>query len=164
MSLSIRIKKGKNSQSTMTVIRKNGTKTYSKLPYNFEIHDIAHFVVEKQLKLTDSFYGLLAQGYQIQDFQLPKEERPKALWPQNIPEEAIIVEHIVNLLTIDYLHTDAKMNLSKELETILKEKKLFFDKLPDSAKIGTIQKELGQLMTKWNKLNGGEELVLELEL
>lgn len=164
MLLSIRIKKERNSPSVMTVKRSDGTKTYAKLEANFEIHDIAHYIVEKQMGFKNAFYGLLSQGYQINEFQLPKEERPKVLWPQNMPQEALITEHLVNLLTIDFMQPETKMDILKTLETILKDKELSFPESLDNEKIASMQKGLSDLMVRWNELNSRQELKLELRL
>jgi len=162
--VSIYIKKIKNAPSVLTVKRTDGSTTYSRLQVNFEIHDIAHFVVEKQLRLNNAFYGLLSQGYQINDFLLPKEERPDKLQPQNLPQEALATEHLVNLLTIDFMSTAPGMDISKTLESILKENELSFPEKVSAAKIISIQEELANLMSKWNELDGGQELKLKLDL
>lgn len=164
MLLSIHIKKINDAPSVLKVKRPDGTTTYSKLQVNFEIHDIAHFVVEKQLRLKNAFYGLLSQGYQINDFLLPKEERPVALQPQNIPREALATEHLVNLLTIDFMSMEPEMDISKTLEEILEGNELSFPEKVDKEKLISIQKELTDLMTQWNKLDGGQELKMKLEL
>ncbi len=163
-SLSIHIKKGDNRQSTISVIRRDGTKTYSKIPDDFEVHDIAHYVVEKQLEFSNSFYGLLAQGHQIQDFQLSKEKRPDTLWPQNIPKEALTTEHLVNLVTIDFMGSRGQMDVLENLRAILKENNLVYPKELNREKLESIRKELFELMEKWNTLGNGEKLVLQLAL
>lgn len=164
MSVSIHIKKRNNAPSVLTVKRPDGTTTFSKLQVNFEIHDIAHYAVEKKLQLKNAFYGLLSQGYQINDFLLPKEERPEALQPQNIPQEALATEHLVNLLTIDFMSTESQMDILKTLESTLIENELSFPEQVDNEKIILIQQELANLMAQWDELNGGQELKLELEL
>ena len=128
MSLSIQIKKESGSPSVLMVKRPDGTETYSKIQTDFEIHDIAHYVVEKQLGFKNAFYGLLLRGYQITDFQLPKDKRPKALWPQNMHQEALVTEHFVNLLTIDFMGSEERMNILETLKTILHENDLYFPK------------------------------------
>lgn len=122
MNLRIQIKKRHQNRSILHCIRTNGSSTYAKLHPNLEIHDIAHYVVEQHLGFTHAFYGLLAQGFEIGDFQLPKEERPKELQPKNLLPEALITEHLVNLLQIDFQKaaTD-ELDLIRTIEAILKE-------------------------------------------
>jgi len=162
--LKIRIKKENHKSSTLTCIREDGSITYSKIQGDFEIHDIAHYVVEKQLQLKNAFYGLLSQGYQINDFMLPKDERPQALKPQNLPSEALSTEHLVNLLTIDFMGNGGEMDIAKTLISILQEKGLSFPHEVNSKKVISMQKELIDLMDKWNGLQSSEALEMILEL
>lgn len=148
----------------MTVKRPDGTITFSKLQENFEIHDIVHYVVKKQLLLKNAFYGLLAKGYQINDFLLPKNERPLALQSQNIPQEALATEHFVNLLTINFMSNKPEIDIFETLSNILKENKLMFPEKVSSERIISIQKELADLMAAWKQLKGGQELKMELEV
>ena len=165
MYLRIQIKKEYDKPSTLTCTREDSSTTFSKLQANFEIHDIAHFVVEKHLKLKNAFYGLLAQGYQIDDFLIPKQKRPEALQSQNLPPEALFTEHLVNLLTVDYMQSDTKMDIASMLEGILEGQKLPFPEKLKKQKIVLIQKELSALMSKWDKLTAGNylELILQIE-
>ena len=164
MSFRIEIKKEVNKTSTLKCIRNDGSITYSKIQVDFEIHDIAHYVVEKQLQLKNAFYGLLAQGYQINDFGLPKDERPEALQSQNLPAEALATEHLVNLLTIDFMQTDVKMDISKSLNEILTENNLSFPEKVTAEKILLMKKELAVLMVKWKGLQYNQTLEMILEL
>ncbi len=165
MYLKIQIKKEVNKPSTLLCTRRDGSITYSKIQIDFEIHDIAHYAVEMQLQLKNAFYGLLSRGYQICDFLLPKDERPKELQPQNLPSEALATEHLVNLLTIDFMQTDGEMDISKMLEDILDDNGLSFPEKVKKEKITSIQKELVDLMVQWNKLQSGQslEMVFEFE-
>ena len=107
---------------------------------------------------------MLAQGYGIQDFQLSNEKRPEALQPKNMAKEALVTEHLVNLLTIDYLSTENQMNLFDSLETILKDKDLPFPQNLNAEGLVSIQGELADWMNKWNGLENGQVLTMELEL
>ena len=71
-------------------------------------HDLAHYVVETRLKFTKAFYGLLADGWDIQDFEKPRGERPQALLPENLPNEALYTEHLVNMLLVS-LQSDGNL-------------------------------------------------------
>ncbi len=81
--MKIQFKKGKD-KSTLHCIRKDGTATWSTIYQGMEIHDLAHFAVETELGFKKAFYGLLASGYAIQDFALPRAKRPKSLLPENL--------------------------------------------------------------------------------
>jgi len=163
MILQIHLKKEYNKPTTLNCTRENGSITYSKIQLDFEIHDIAHYVVEKQLRLKNAFYGLLSQGYQINDFMLPNQKRPEALQPQNLPSEALATEHLVNLLTIDFMQANNEMEITKELNDILMKNKLSFPEIVSPEKIVLMQKELANLMNQWHKLRSGETLEMILE-
>ena len=77
--------------------RMDGTVTWMQIDSFFIIHDLCHYAVESILELNNAFYGMLASGTAITDFELPKEKRTFRL-----TEEAIFTEQIVNLLTIEY--------------------------------------------------------------
>lgn len=164
MKLQIQIKKEPNKPSTLSCTREDGSITYAKLQLDFEIHDIAHFVVERRLQLKNAFYGLLSRGYQINDFMLPKLERPDALQPQNLLPEALATEHLINLLTIDFMHPDHEMDVFNTLEDILKEHHLAFPKKIQKEEIILIQNELSAWMSKWNELPHGKVLEMIFEL
>lgn len=162
--LKIRIKKENHKSSTLTCTREDGSVTYSKIQDDFEIHDIAHYVVEQQLQLKNAFYGLLSQGYQINEFMLPKDKRPHALRPQNLPPEALATEHLVNLLTIDFMGNGGEIDISKTLESILQENGLSFPQEVKGERVISMQRELVDLMDKWNSVQSGEALEMILEL
>ena len=56
------------------------------------MHDLTHYVVETQLQLENSFYGLLARGLDITDF-----EKKQKISPASIPAEGIRTEILVGL-------------------------------------------------------------------
>jgi len=159
--LQIQIKKTTEA-SILSCLRPNGTGTYTKLHPNLEIHDIAHFVVEKQLGFKHAFYGLLLDGYDISDFAKPKEQRPEALIPKNLAEEALVTEHLVNLLQIAYQSKDY-LPVIPSLKPILKEHNLNFPKALTEHKLKSIQDELTELMLKWKNLKEGESLNLKFK-
>lgn len=164
MNLQIQIKKEHNKPSTLSCNRQDGTVTYGKLQIGFEIHDIAHYVIETQLELKNAFYGLLSKGFDIHDFQLPNEKRPEALKPENLPIEALATEHLVNLLTIDFLQSESKMNIVKTLNDVLSENELAFPREVKAEEISSIQEELAKLMQQWNQLQHGECLEMFFEI
>ena len=57
------------------------------------IHDLTHYVVETQLGLQEAFFGLLARGWDITDF-----ENKQKIRSADIPMEGIRAEILVGLL------------------------------------------------------------------
>jgi len=164
MKLKIEISKEFEKPSVLTCSREDGTITYAKLHPNLEIHDIAHFVVETNLKFSNAFYGLLAQGYSISDFQLPKDKRPKELQPKNLAPEALITEHIVNILQTKYAQGKQETDYLSITATILKERKLSFPASFTAKKFEEMYYQLEDLMIQWEALSFNQKLVLNFEV
>lgn len=60
----------------------------------FPIHDLTHYAVESTLGLSHGFYGLVSQGWHLDDFGQP--------WPRGpLPLEALQVEHVVGLFDLE---------------------------------------------------------------
>lgn len=70
-----------------------------------EAHDQGHFAMEKVLGFKNAFYGMIARGANIEDFELPREQRPEEVIPENLRPEALISEHFVNLLMVKTQNT-----------------------------------------------------------
>jgi hypothetical protein len=91
-ALTIRIKRHAGGAVSLTCIRADGSSTWQRFEgptaMVFPGHDLTHYAVETTLGFRGGFYGLLADGWNIQDFAAP--------WPRGeIPAEAREVELIV---------------------------------------------------------------------
>ena len=102
MSLTIQLHKKKEGTVILKCIRKDGSTTWAKLHQGMAHHDLAHIAIEKSLGFKRAFYGMLASGVAISDYELPDIEKPDILKGENLPKEALIAEHLVNLLCVDY--------------------------------------------------------------
>ena len=60
----------------------------------FPLHDLTHFAVETVLGARDAFFGLVAQGWEIED-TTGKGARGA------LPRDAVVVEHIVGFLDVE---------------------------------------------------------------
>ena len=60
----------------------------------FPLHDLTHYAVESELGFRSGFYGLVADGWDIED-TTGKGARGK------LPPEAVTVEHIVGSLDVE---------------------------------------------------------------
>lgn len=90
----LRLKKKADGQAVLTVVRADGSATSGRLGTGGfgAVHDLAHYVVETTLQLKSGFYGLLAQGWNIPDFEIKGTSN-------RLPDEAIVTECIVGQLT-----------------------------------------------------------------
>ena len=66
--LRIRITKGKDGRNVLTCIRPDNSSTWAKVSDYFPTHDLAHYVIETELKIPHAFYSLVLDGWDISDF------------------------------------------------------------------------------------------------
>ena len=86
----IQIKKGRDGPATLACLRSDGTRTWGKEHPFFPVHDITHCAVESVLGLDQAFFGLIAAGWSIDDFEKPGASR-------KMPFQAIVAEHVVGV-------------------------------------------------------------------
>ena len=93
--LAIQISKRRDGGSVLRCQRPDGSATWQKQEGStatfFPVHDLTHFAVEATLGYRRGFFGLIAEGWDIED-TTGKGRRGR------LPEEAIEVERIVGLL------------------------------------------------------------------
>jgi hypothetical protein len=93
--LAIQINKRRDGGSVLRCQRPDGSVTWQKQEGSnaafFPVHDLTHFAVEATLGYRRGFFGLIAEGWDIED-TTGKGRRGR------LPEEAIEVERIVGLL------------------------------------------------------------------
>src|SRR6059058_3092224 len=85
----IRFKRHPDGSASLTCVRGDGTSTWQRqqgqLGLVFPPHDLTHYAVETTLGYRHGFYGLIEDGWNIEDFAKP--------WPRGpIPDEAQEVE------------------------------------------------------------------------
>jgi hypothetical protein len=92
--MQIRLLKKSDGGSALTCTRDDGSVTWQPQHRHaafFAPHDLTHFAVETTLQFDDAFYGLLASGWEIDDFGPP--------WPRGMaPARALFAELLVGLL------------------------------------------------------------------
>ena len=160
----VQFTKGNSKPSTLKCIRSDDSSTWTKIQPAIEFHDLAHYVVETELGFMNAFYGLVATGYSIQDFDLPREQRPEALLPANLPVEALQTEHIVNLLQVGQNQSEPEMDFLNTLKKILEEKNIEFPEKLDTTSLRSIQLRLKGLLLSWKQLEPGDSLKLSFGL
>ncbi len=150
-------KKGVNTQ-IISCRRMDGTVTWKHIDSFFIIHDICHYAVESVLKFKNAFYGMLASGIAIADFELPKEKRTF-----HLTEEAIYTEQIVNLLTIE--NNQGPMEDFLDTLNVVCQKNT--DPLGvrplDQTSLQQIQQSVTLLLKRWDLLPEGETITLIFE-
>ncbi len=160
----IALKKRKHKPSTLSCTRTDGSVSWTKLQRGVETHDLAHFAVETTLGFTGAFYGIIARGFDISDFELPREQRPQTLIPANLPEQAIQTEHIVNLLQIEFFNSGEDPDFISTLRSALAAKNIRFPENLDQYELENIRSRFGELLMQWRSLGEGETMELEFNI
>jgi hypothetical protein len=71
-TLTVRIKKRPDASAMLVLVREDGSSTAGSIgpPGGYgPVHDLAHYVVERTLGLSEGFLGLVASGWDIADFE-----------------------------------------------------------------------------------------------
>jgi hypothetical protein len=92
--LVIELKKGRDGPSTLVCVRADGTRTWGKVARFFPVHDLTHCAVESVMGFNEAFFGLVASGWNIDDFATPGVAG-------RLPVEAVWTESIVGLLDLE---------------------------------------------------------------
>lgn len=162
--LTIQLHKQFNKPTILKCIRADKSETWSKLHPNTEYHDLAHIAVEKSLGFKNAFYGLVSQGVNISDFELPENQKPEALKGPNLPKESLVTEHLVNLLTIEQFNTGDTIDFIAQTQTILKENNLPFPDNLTADTLTTIRTQFKHLISEWNNLENGTYIENKFDL
>lgn len=161
MKLILQFKKGNQRPSVLICLRSNGSITWTKLHPGIEDHDLAHYVVEMELGFRTAFYGMIHQGFEVSDFELPRNHRPEALLPKNLSEEALQTELIVNLLQTEYWNSGKDPNFLKTLAEMHADKEIPFPEKLSQEKLQVIRQKYKELIGQWRALAPDD--ILELE-
>ncbi len=153
----------KSPRPILVVTRADGTSTWMKLYPGMALHDLAHYAIETILDLEDAFYGLLAKGYSIQDFEAPVEQRPEELVPANLPAVSLQLEHLVNLLLTELQTGESIPDFTDMLDRILNSHELPPMEVLTEDKLAQIRAEILVLRTAWEALPQEEALVFTME-
>lgn len=87
----IQLKRGRDGPSTLSCTRADGSRTWAKVHPFFPRHDLTHYAVESVLGLREAFFGLVASGWDLDEFARPGAAR-------RLPPDALLAEHVVGLL------------------------------------------------------------------
>ena len=140
-------------------IRADGTYTWQKQEGKqaafFPLHDLTHYAVETELGIRDAFYGLVAQGWEIEE-TTGKGARGA------LPEIALFVENVVGTLDTERgsgsRWTAAEFNESCT-RFALNGGRSAPRPLTDEE-LGRIRKRRAELFAQWSEVPAGQSLEL----
>src|SRR5436309_5122613 len=87
-SLIFRLKKRADAAAQLTLVRDDGTHTTGPIGPGdgyFPVHDLTHYAIEQTLGLSEGFLGLVAAGWEINDFMVKgtaKRLSAESLWAE----------------------------------------------------------------------------------
>ena len=153
--LLVHLKTGRDGPSTLSCTRADGTSTWGKLHPFFPVHDLTHYAVESLLGLSHAFFGLIAAGWELDDFAGPGAAA-------RLPAEALWAEHLVGLL--DRERASGRLLSAVEVRETLSAALAGRAPQPsiDEATLDAIRSLRDRLEQRWHALAPGDTLRLEL--
>ena len=157
--MNIRLTKARHADRshTLTCIREDGTATGQASSGYFAMHDLTHYAVETTLNLTDGFYGLLSQGWEISSFE---EREPGSFKLKRLPLEAKWAEMLAGSYDLERaMGPIPDEDRLLQFQDACQERGLFE---PDVSVelLGKIRILRNELWDQWNALEPGETLEL----
>jgi len=149
----IQLKKGRDGPSTLACVRADGTRTWAREHPFFPLHDLTHFAVESVLGFDEAFFGLIAAGWEIDDFAKPGAGA-------RMPHQAVLAEHIVGVLdrerTLPRPMTAAEVNEALIASVPVRTSEHF--QPITAAQLEEIRELWRNLATRWRQLAQGGTL------
>ena len=162
-SVTLSFKKGGRKPNVLTITRSDGSTTYVKFKPPLELHDLAHYAVEKILDKPAGFYWLIDQGYIPSDFEKANNQRPPGLNKLIEEPDNLAVEYIVNQLMVETLNSGNSSDFIQILDGSMVEKgasKYTFDLTTD--KVENMRQLYFEVLQKWRLTKDSDTLVLDL--
>jgi hypothetical protein len=158
-NLTFRIKKRPDASAVLVLVREDGSSTSGSIgpPNGYgPVHDLAHYVVERALDLSQGFLGLVASGWDIRDF----EEKGLA---RRLPAEALLAEVAAGEMSRQAImwQWSSAEDYVWAVETTVRKSQPDYD-LPAIThdRFEEMCAELLELRRRWNQLAPGETLEL----
>ena len=164
MPAQISFRKGRDKPHTLSVRRSDGSVTWSHGQAGPAYHDLAHYAVETVLQCKQAFLGIIDQGYDIDDFVLPRHRRPDALKIANLSAEALQVEYVVNRIQLEQFNGVEDADFLPSLRQTLADKNLPFPDQLTEATLQRIRERYRALAAAWDALPSGETMTLSFEV
>jgi hypothetical protein len=145
-------KKG-NTKNSITCKRADGSATWSEADAFMIIHDLTHYAVESGLGMKQGFYGLVAGGLDITDF-----EKKQKIRPDEIPAEGLRAELLVGLVLTERNDGKEMNDFNEQYQELLKKFHLSAENIP-LASVRRLREETDRLINKWKDLPVSSSLV-----
>jgi hypothetical protein len=153
--LIIRLKKTPDAPPVLTGVRADGTVTWQRAHIAFPVHDLVHYSVESRLGLRDAFFGLIAAGWNLEDFGQP--------WPKGpLPAEALYAEQLVGEIWRAFVQREplAARDLNQQVSAARAHQGLDMPRMVTDSELEDILARLGELALRWRTLPPGGTMEL----
>jgi len=148
--MQIEISKRADGAGVLRCTRQDGSVTWQKQTKHgahFALHDLTHYAVETALGYRCGFFGLIADGWELEDTTGKRARGP-------LPAEAIEVERIVGLF--DSERGSGVLWTSEEFNG-------FAPRALTDADIQRVRALRGELFRQWSAIAPGQKLELKFE-
>ena len=162
-SLTIQFTKRTDGAAVLKCIRDDGSVTWQRVDDKqaafFPLHDLTHYAVEMELGYRQGFFGLIAEGWDI-DETTGKSARGR------LPDEALEVEHFVSSFTAEWnSHANwSAADFNEQAVAFAKMKRLPEPRSLSEQELKEVRARFGELAARWRDLPEGETLRLEFPL
>jgi hypothetical protein len=134
-------------------VRADGSRTWNKLHPFFPEHDLTHCAAESVLGLSQAFFGLVASGWNIDDFAVPGASK-------RLPVEAALAESIVGIL--DQERGTGRILAAPQFNEALSESLRGQGREPfrgiGESELARVRALRSDLLSRWRELPQGETL------
>ena len=160
--LRIQITKRADGVGLLRCVRADGSATWQKqtnrhAPF-FALHDLTHFAVESTLGFQRGFFGLIAEGWEMDDTTGKGARGP-------LPEEAAEVEFIVGSLDRERasaaIWTADEFNEFASIHAASSGRRA--PRLLSDEELARVRKRRAELFSQWHALQPGETIELRLQ-
>ncbi|MBK8268069.1 MAG: hypothetical protein IPK83_07070 [Planctomycetes bacterium] len=160
MTLFIRLTKRPGKLPLLICTRPDGSQTIAEITVGPQ-HDLAHYAVETTLGYSRAFYGLVAGGMNIEEFNVAG-----AAQKLDLPLEAVHTEFIVGLLQTELLNGQPYADFDLELAKAMSTGRKVVEPLAPLGKerIARIRSTLSSLWEQWRALPSDGSMELEFAI
>ncbi len=147
ISLKIEIVKQPDGGGVLRCTREDGSitwQTQAKHAQHFALHDLTHYSVETALASKSGFFGLIAQGWNIEDTTGKGSRGP-------LPEEAVAIEKVVGIFDTERA-SGARWTLDQFQE--------YSPRALTRDQVDQIRKLRGEVFARWSGTDPGQSLEL----
>jgi len=158
--LIVRITKRTDGGAVLKCVRADGTETWQKQEGThaafFPLHDLTHFAVESVLGIPNAFFGLIADGWSIDETTGKTPRGP-------LPPDAIFVENVVGTLDTERASGSwwTADEFNENTARFARQGGRPDPRLISDDELTRVRKRRAELFSRWSELPAGQTLELQ---